>query len=79
MPDITMCKYEECPIKNKCHRYTAKPWALGQSYFAEPPYQIVKYDGKEYFSCNMFWGENAEAIYQQLIEITGGLDNLRGA
>lgn len=79
MPDITKCSYEECPLKKSCYRYTAKPWDLEQSYFAEPPYQIVKYDGKEYFNCDMFWGAQAEAIYKKLVEITGGLDRLRGA
>ncbi len=25
MPDISMCKNESCPSKNKCYRYTATP------------------------------------------------------
>ena len=24
MPDITMCSSEQCPMKNKCYRTTAK-------------------------------------------------------
>jgi len=36
MPDITMCQDKECPMKNKCYRYTAVP-SMRQSYFAESP------------------------------------------
>ncbi len=25
MPDISMCKNEQCPLKKICYRYTAKP------------------------------------------------------
>jgi hypothetical protein len=31
MPDITMCKNNNCPMKNDCYRYTAIPNAY-QSY-----------------------------------------------
>lgn len=37
MPDITMCKGGECPLKDTCYRHTAKPYSVGQSWF-EPPY-----------------------------------------
>ena len=36
MPDITMCKAEECPLKEKCYRYIAKP-STYQSYFVGFP------------------------------------------
>ena len=36
MPDITMCSGEKCPLKQMCHRYTAKP-SNYQSYFMKPP------------------------------------------
>jgi hypothetical protein len=36
MPDITMCKGKNCPLKESCYRFTAKPdeW---QSFFLEEP------------------------------------------
>jgi hypothetical protein len=60
MPDITMCKGEGCPIKNNCYRNIAKPSEY-QSYFEESPF-----DGER---CEMFWGENATQVYEQLKEI----------
>ena len=59
-PDITMCQGTNCPHKETCYRYTAKPSEY-QSYFIDPP---VK-DGK----CDMYWGENAESVWKQLNEI----------
>jgi len=32
MPDITMCDSVECPRKNECYRYTAKPSEYRQAY-----------------------------------------------
>lgn len=61
MPDITMCKGNNCPYKEGCYRYTAKPDKLAQSYFVNPPIK----DGK----CDHYWGENAEAIWNQLNDI----------
>jgi hypothetical protein len=60
-PDITMCVGTNCPHKEKCYRYTAKPSEY-QSYFMEAPIK----DGK----CEMYWGETAELIWNQLKEIT---------
>ena len=37
MPDITMCRYEECKKKTACYRYTAGPSKYMQSYFANKP------------------------------------------
>lgn len=59
-PDITMCVGTNCPHKQKCYRYTAKPSDY-QSYFVKPPIK----DGK----CDMYWGENAQSVYNQLKEI----------
>ena len=59
--DITMCVGTDCPHKEKCFRYTAKPSEY-QSYFMEAPIQDEK--------CEMYWGENAESIWKQLKEIT---------
>jgi hypothetical protein len=60
MPDITMCLGTDCPYKETCYRFTAKPSEY-QSYFIEPPFK----DGQ----CDMYWGDNAEAIWGQLKEI----------
>jgi len=60
MPDITMCAGTGCPAKDQCYRHTAKADTY-QSYFVEPPIK----DGK----CDMYWGENGEAIWNQLKDI----------
>jgi len=36
MPDITMCAGRNCPLKETCYRYKAKPNMQWQSYFEEP-------------------------------------------
>lgn len=61
MPDITLCKGTDCPQKEKCYRYTAKPNEYRQAYFINPPIK----DGK----CEMYWGDNAELVYNQLKQI----------
>lgn len=61
MPDITMCSGENCPHKEQCYRFTAKPSEFSQSYFVEPPIK----DGK----CDHYWGENAKSIWSQLDDI----------
>lgn len=47
-PDISMCSGQECPKKDTCFRYLAKPSEFRQSYFMGPP---VKEDG----TCNHYW------------------------
>lgn len=47
MPDITMCEGRDCPIKESCYRYTAKPNEFRQSYFVDTPYK----DGE----CEHYW------------------------
>lgn len=37
MPDISMCQDAECPMKESCYRYTAKPKELHQSWFTGNP------------------------------------------
>ena len=63
MPDIEMCRGTNCPQKESCYRFTAKPSDY-QWYFIEPPIK----DGK----CDMYWGENAEIIWIQLKDIVKG-------
>jgi hypothetical protein len=60
MPDIAKCPGTDCPQKETCYRYTAKPsdW---QSYFSVPPIK----DGK----CEMYWGDQAEAVFNELKDI----------
>jgi hypothetical protein len=62
MPDITMCPGTNCPQKENCYRYTAKPCEYWQSYFVEPPFKDNK--------CEMYWGKNAESVWNQLKQIT---------
>ena len=32
MPDISKCEGKNCPIKNKCYRFTCKPSEFWQTY-----------------------------------------------
>ena len=59
-PDITLCMGTNCPYKEKCYRFIAKPGEY-QSYFMESPIK----EGK----CDYFWGDNAESIWNQLQDI----------
>lgn len=63
--DITMCKGGKCPFKDMCHRYTALPDELYQSYFTTPPFKIDK--GKP--SCQMYWGDAAQSLFIMLKEM----------
>lgn len=54
MPDISMCMGGDCPLKETCYRFTAKPNEYRQSYFCEPPYNENK------TTCNYYW--NTEEI-----------------
>lgn len=66
MADITMCTGENCPIKKKCYRFTAPVSEFRQSYFFKPPFKIK--DGV--VTCEMYWGGNAESIWNKLKDIT---------
>jgi hypothetical protein len=61
MADIDMCPGTDCPYKETCYRYTAKPNDY-QWRFSNAPIK----DGK----CDMYWGDNAEMIFKQLKDIT---------
>ena len=50
MPDISMCTNGECPLKQKCFRYTAKPIEHRQSYSMFKPTVV---DGE--ITCEWFW------------------------
>lgn len=47
MPDISMCTGGDCPRKESCYRFTAKPSEYFQSYFQSPPYAGI--------SCEYYW------------------------
>jgi hypothetical protein len=61
MADITMCLGTDCPHKENCYRFTAKPNEYRQAYFTESPIK----DGK----CEMYFGNNQINIWNQLKEI----------
>ena len=41
MPDITMCKGGDCPLKEKCYRNQAPSSSFWQAYFVMIPYTKV--------------------------------------
>ena len=53
MTDITMCSGElhdgDCPLRERCYRYTAPANLYRQSYFGEPPYSPL------FKECDYFW------------------------
>lgn len=65
MIDITKCSGANCPVKDKCYRYTS-PASPSQSYFWDTP---GKMEGKQ-FSCDMYFSENAQSIWEELNRIT---------
>jgi len=52
MPDISMCTGENCPLKEKCYRFKAKPSSY-QAFFSDPPVT----NGE----CEYFWPEKPKA------------------
>lgn len=76
MSDITKCSGENCPIKEKCFRFTAETEPLWQSYFLEIPGKWREPDpkceivlGNLVWECDMFWGEKQENILKTLKDI----------
>jgi len=59
MVDITKCGGFNCPIKTDCYRFTS-PKGFWQSWFAVRPGEYRKIDGKDVFSCSMFWNKNLD-------------------
>jgi len=52
-PDICMCRGEDCPDREHCHRYTAAPTLDWQSYFVVSPGGKNTENGL--FHCEHFW------------------------
>lgn len=71
MSDITKCPGTDCPVKDKCYRFTADASEAWQSYFVEIPGKTE--DDK--FTCDMYWGPSGESIWNELKDITNGKDN----
>lgn len=77
--DYTSCSGNNCPIKEKCKRFTGPKEPLHQSYFTEIPGKFVeKYPDRQHdnpfeiihvWKCEMFWGEAQDSIMNQLNEI----------
>lgn len=51
MPDISMCDGKNCPVRDKCYRFTATPTPRRQTFATYPR----KPDG----SCEAFWDNAA--------------------
>lgn len=58
MPDITMCKGDTCPLKEKCERYLAQP-SRRQAFFLSPPYKHEDPGGGCDFFAPTLTGEEA--------------------
>jgi hypothetical protein len=71
MADITVCPGTDCPVKEQCYRFTAPKNEMWQSSFVEIPGKMEE----DKFTCDMYWGEKAEGIWNQLKDITNGEDN----
>jgi hypothetical protein len=68
--DITKCNNHNCPLKDKCFRFTA-PSGDRQSWFTEPPCKITDNS----FYCDMFWGEEQKQVFYYLTDIVNERKN----
>lgn len=59
MPDISMCKNENCESKTHCYRFTAKPSEFHQTYF-------IKDDKVDI--CSYYWKD--EVAYEKVMTKT---------
>jgi hypothetical protein len=65
MSDISKCNGVNkegviCPKREKCHRYTSEGDKFWQSWI-EAPFTL-----DHEFRCDLFWGDHAESIFNQL-------------
>lgn len=67
--DITKCKGVDCPVKESCIRYTAKESKYLQSWFVDD--NVGKIENNR-FTCDVYWGKNAENIFNELNDIVNG-------
>jgi hypothetical protein len=61
--DITMCRDSSCKANLSCKRYITAPDKY-QSYFCESP--------RKGDSCEMFWGVQAEYVFNYLESVCKG-------
>lgn len=61
---ITSCTYLGCPLKSSCKRFTSQPTG---DYLTNPSKTV---NGK--FTCDMYWGEESDYLFQQLTSILSG-------
>lgn len=71
--DITKCMGENCPIKEKCYRFTAQPEPMYQSYFTELPgkwMSIAEFepDSPLYWNCDVFWSIESYSAINNIFE-----------
>ena len=69
--DITMCFGKDCPLKNDCIRYVAKPEKY-QSYFEESPYNDGKCDcfrdyREDVIALTKYVGEYSDELYNLVL------------
>ena len=60
MADITMCRGDTCPKKEKCYRYTAPKSEYWQSMFTVTPYD------PEHNKCPYYWSNNGKPTGKQV-------------
>jgi len=66
--DITLCRPQDCPLKETCVRYDGQPNLYNQSYFIESPYK----DGK----CEYYWGIKKDTPLTEKAEWQRFYDNI---
>lgn len=66
MPDITMCDFKKCPKSKGCHRFTAQPNEMRQSYF------IMEKDF-DWKTCEHFWSNGKYKGEMRRIDDLGGI------
>jgi hypothetical protein len=71
MPDISMCRNLHCPSKDYCHRFTATPSELWQSYANFGPED-------DETSCSYFWpnGKDSNKCKHNGVKREGEICNL---
>ena len=65
--DITKCSGGNCPLKEKCKRFTAKDSKQMKS-LMPAPFKI----NKGMFECDLFWGEQSGYLLEMLKSILKG-------
>lgn len=65
MSDITKCQDDKCPARLMCYRFTAPANEYRQAYGLFNREEDAD-------NCDMFWGDNAQSIFNDLKDITNG-------